>query len=69
MTYPQKSSAADPGCLSRIRVLNFAHPGSRGQKGFWIRIRNTAEKHPTFKESIRILGSDYQVRMCYSRRI
>jgi hypothetical protein len=69
MKYPQKSSAADLGCLSRIRTLNFTHPGSRGQKDTGFRIRNTAERHPTFKESIRILGSDYHVRMCNSRRI
>jgi hypothetical protein len=32
----------DPGCSSRIRILPFTHPGSRGQKGIGSRIRNTA---------------------------
>jgi hypothetical protein len=33
----------DPDCLSRIRMLTFSHPGSRGQKGTQSRIliRNT----------------------------
>ncbi len=37
------SKKYDPGCSSRIRMLTFSHPGSRGQKGTQsrIRIRNT----------------------------
>ncbi len=36
----------DPGCSSRILILLFTHPGSRGQKGTGsrIRIRNTASR-------------------------
>jgi hypothetical protein len=36
----------DPGCSSRIRILIFAHPGSRiqGSKRPRIRIRNTGER-------------------------
>jgi hypothetical protein len=37
------SKKYDPGCSSRIRMLTFSHPGSRGQKDTQsrIRIRNT----------------------------
>jgi hypothetical protein len=30
-----------PGCSSRIRILTFTHPRSRGQKSTGSRIRNT----------------------------
>ncbi len=33
----------DPGCSSRIRILIFTFPGSRGQKGTGLGIRNTAK--------------------------
>jgi hypothetical protein len=32
------SKKYDPGCSSRIRMLTFSHPGSRGQKGTQSRI-------------------------------
>ncbi len=40
----QSTKKYEPGCSSRIRMLTFSHPGSRGQKGTQsrIRIRNTA---------------------------
>jgi hypothetical protein len=42
------SKKYDPGCSSRIRMLTFSHPGSRGQKGTQSRIRNTVDnpQHP-----------------------
>jgi hypothetical protein len=34
------TSVADPGCLSRIRILYIPDPASRGQKGTGSRIHN-----------------------------
>jgi hypothetical protein len=66
------SKKYNPGCSSRIRMLTFSHPGSRGQKGTQSRIRNTGRirinrlsnwsvKRPEHLRS----ASDWQTTKCF----
>ncbi len=46
------SKKYDPGCSSRIRMLTFSHPGSRGQKSTQSRIRNTVYQRKCCTNSV-----------------
>jgi hypothetical protein len=55
-----KYSVADPGCLSRIPVSNFFHPGSEFfHPGSWIRIKEFKYFNP--KNGFYALGNMIRV--------
>ncbi len=54
-----KTSVADPGCLSRIRIFSIPYPGVKKIRGSWIRIRIKEFKYFTQKIVSTVISRKY----------